>query len=318
MSIRSRRSKPRLVPELDDKGLGQTLKLLHRLPTPNMVDIQVDTIAATLREADARKDWDRKAHRLVILGEAVAEGQLPERWLRRQPDDGDARLFKAWVDVIRGRLTGSVAGAEIADSCHRAAAENPVDPTPWTVLLALLRLLRRPIPEIVSVWSEVVDRDPWNRCAYWEMLDYLSPEECGSHLQWMEFIDSVRDRTPADAPTAGLELTAVVQRHVKVVMRGGVQGLMAARSSWSQPWESAALERASQLWLRPGFLRHASALADLNTLAYALVEAEQLSDAAAVFDALDGVVTSWPWETSGDAVQHYTKALERVRRRQAV
>ncbi|MEU9304779.1 hypothetical protein [Streptomyces sp. NPDC048269] len=317
MSIISRRPKPRLLPELDDQELGKAVRLLVRLPTPNMIDIQVGAIAAVVDAADAQRDWDRKAHRLAILGSVVAGGQLPEQWLRRQPNDGEALLFKAWVDVVRGRLSGSISdAAAIAKSCHRVAADNPEDPTPWVLLVALYRLLRRPLPEMAGVWSEVVERDPWNRYAYMEMLDYLSPEECGSHLEWMEFIETVRARTPPDAPTAGLELTAVVRRYVKLVQGGGVQALL-SRSAWAQPWETGALERAFRLCLSPGFLQQASALADLNTLAYALVEAERFSEATVVFQALEGVVTSWPWSTSGDAVQRYTKAAERARRRQA-
>ncbi len=57
----------------------------------------------------------------------------------------------------------------------------------------------------------------------------------------------------------------------------------------------------------------AEALADLNLLAYALIQANRSGDAAEVFPAVSGVVTPWPWGLDGDPVQQFAYWQDRVR-----
>jgi hypothetical protein len=136
------------------------------------------------------------------------------------------------------------------------------------------------------------------------MLGYLSVEEGGSSARALEFVDAVRHQVPADAPCAGLELTAAVRQFHGLMAQGGVQALT-ARRLWSGARVSAALDQAGNQWPKPGFLRHAAALADLNVLAYALCAAQRRSDAAVVFQALAGTVTYWPWHVEGEALAQY-------------
>jgi hypothetical protein len=86
-----------------------------------------------------------------------------------------------------------------------------------------------------------------------------------------------------------------------------------ARTHWSRPAATRALDHAARHWTRPGFLRHAAALADLNLLAYALMAADRRSEARPLFEALGGVVTPWPWRTHGDPLV----AFEQTRRKAA-
>ena len=272
---------------------------------PGMTDIRVDLVADLFQEPG--DDWDRRTHRMMVLA-SVAPPNLTRSWVRRQPNSADALLFRAWADLVQGRREGGLADPqETFDACYRAAELRPEDPAPWLAMLRGLRLLARPTQEVFPVWREVTTRDPWHREAYLQMLGYLSPEECGSHTQVLDFLDATRAGMPPNAPAVGVELVAMVDRYWRAVAAGGVDALMAARL-WTQPPAAAALERAVTEWPRPGFLRHAAALADLNTLAYGLVHAKRTPDAAPVFQLIGGTVTAFPWKLDGDPIKQFGHA----------
>ncbi len=121
------------------------------------------------------------------------------------------------------------------------------------------------------------------------MYGYLSPRECGSHAQSMEFVDRAQ-AIPATAPAAGLPLMALIDRYHAALSREGVHGLMADRL-WDGPEASRVLDRALQEWTPAGQLRHAAALSHLNLLAYALTAARDPARAAMVFGTVAGVAT---------------------------
>ncbi len=305
----SRRGTARLAPELDDAALGRVRKLLQSPATPGMIGIRVDQLEGVLAEAGS--DWDRRMHRIVVLARGC-DPSLAQAWLRRRPNSGDALLFSAWVELTRGRRLGELADPQsLVDTCYRAADLEPADPGPWIAVLGVLRTLRYPLPDVLPAWREATARDAWSREAHVQMLGYLSPEECGSPAQVLDFVDSMRTAVPPDAPTAGVELISLVERHRRTVSNGGLTALMAG-SQWSQPRVEAALDQALRDWLKPGYLQHAEALADLNLLAYALVQANRTRDAATVFPAIGGIVTPWPWGLDGDPVQQFTHWQDRA------
>jgi hypothetical protein len=164
-----------------------------------------------------------------------------------------------------------------------------------------------------AVWNEVTARDPWNREAHLQMLGYLSPEECGSSIQVLDFVEGQRSVMPAAAPAVGVELAATIERHQRNLAGGGINALL-TRYWWQEPAAASVLERSLIRWTQPGFLRHATALADLNVLAYALVQANRLPDAAKVFRMTGRTVTPWPWNMDGDPVQQYGHWQRRVLR----
>ncbi len=276
---------------------------------PGMMDIRVDQMEEVLK--DAGTDWDRRTHRTLVLAGA-GDMTLARIWIRRRPRSADAVLFPVWVDLVRGDGGTIRADPRAAmDTCYRAAELQPASPLPWIALVAMLRLLAHPQQEVFAVWREVTSRDPWNREAYLQMLGYLSPEECGSHAQVLDFVDAVRSGMPPQSPAVGLELVSMIQRYRRTVTSGGVAALTSSRL-WSQPPVEAVLDRALHEWPQPGFLTHAAALADLNLLAYALVRASRMGDAAPVFRAIGPVVTAWPWELDGDPLQQFTHWQERI------
>ncbi|MET9732758.1 hypothetical protein ABZZ79_19550 [Streptomyces sp. NPDC006458] len=307
--LSSRRRRARLAPELDDAALSRLLKSLQATAGGGAIGTTDLYMAQVSRFLDqSRADWDRRAHRLSVLAYHLSESHGPRAWAAREPRNARALVLSAWAQLERGRSRGRLEdAADIADSCLRAAELAPEDPTPWVVLLDLSRLERRSQPEVFGLWNEVLTRDRWNREAYLSMLRYLGPEEMGSRMQVLDFVDAVRARTPTDAPCAATELTAQVLQYHSVLTLGGVEALM-ARNHWSHASAAQALDRAAHTWAQPGFFHHAAALADLNLLAYALTAAERRGEARPVFEAINGTVAAWPWSVGGDPVSEFEKA----------
>jgi hypothetical protein len=313
--LSSRRRRSRLAPELDDEDLGRLMKNLlatARTSAIAMTDMCVAQISRLLEQTPA--DWDRRAHRMGVLAEFLAGSRLPRSWATREPRNANALVLYAWSEVVRARSQGRLDdAADVIDSCLRAAELTPQDPTPWVVLLTAARLERWEQQRVFGVWNEILARDRWNREAYLTMLRYLTPEEAGSRMQVLEFVDALRARMPANAPCAGTELTAQVFQYHSVLDRGGFEALV-ARNHWSHATAVQALDRVAHTWVQPGFLRHARARADLNVLAYTLLAADRRREARAAFEALGGTVTAWPWEAGGDPLAEFDEAQRRVPR----
>ncbi|MEV7026277.1 hypothetical protein [Kitasatospora sp. NPDC093558] len=305
MSIfrRLRASGPRVRPELDDVQLGRVRRQLGSAGRLAPDDIQIDQVERLLLEAG--RDPDRRAHRFAVLAEAAAPSAFSRSWrLRRR--GADPMVFEGWVELVRGRAAGRMDDARAAaDHCYRAAEVAPGDPMPWVVLLGILRLMRAEPRQLYAVLAEVTSRDPWNREASLQMLRYLSPEECGSRSSQLDFVETLRASAPPASPVAGVELVALVDEHDRTAAKGGVEALL-ARRLWTHSRAAGALDAALAAWPRQGHLRHATALADLNLLAYALVQAGRVREAGAVFEAIGDTVTEWPWSLDGDPIERFT------------
>ena len=219
MSLLGRRSStPRLAPELDDAKLAKACTQVALPSLRGQLDIRVDMLETVIKDAGA--DWDRRDHRMGRLAR-TADASLARDWLRRRPNDPDAQLFSAWVQLVHGKWEGGLADPQATVTCcHRAGELSPADPGPWVALLGVMRLLRRPNAEVFAVWREIVARDRWNREAHLQMLGYLSPEECGSYSRVLEFLDAVLPAMPADAPAVGIELTAMVENFRRSLSAG--------------------------------------------------------------------------------------------------
>ncbi|MER7753825.1 hypothetical protein [Kitasatospora sp. NPDC097643] len=305
MSIlrRFRASGPRLLPELDDAGLGRVRRQLNSRGMPGQDSIQVDQVERLLQEAGT--DWDRRGHRFAVLAEAAAPSALARSWRMRSPNGADPMIFEAWVELVRGRHAGRMEDARAAaELCYAAAEARAGDPAPWVVLLGILRLIRADSREVFAVWQEIVTRDRWNREAHVQMLRYLSPEECGSRSSQLDFVESVRASVPSNAPAVGVELMGVVDEHTRTAAKGGVEALL-ARRQWTNARAARALDGALASWPRPGHLRHAAAAADLNLLAFALVQAGRVRESSEVFRLIGDTVTDWPWALDGDALGQF-------------
>jgi len=308
-----RRAAARLAPELDDTALGKVRKRLVEARAAAGHSLVVAMIEQLLHSSG--RDWDRRAHRTSVLAESTSP-EFQHAWAEEQAQDPDAQLLYAWGVMLRTRFEeqpDANEAYEALDACARVTELRPEDPNPWVVRLGLLRLWRRPSSEVFPLWTEIVKRDRWHREAHLQMLGSLSPWECGSHSQTLGFLDQVRAEAAPTAPTAGLEIAALVDRYHGTLDQGGIEGLTASHV-WSRPDAEAALNRAVADWPRPGHLAHAAAVADLNLLAYALVQAKRVAEAGEVFRAIGGLVTMYPWALGKnvDPLQSFTNWQQRA------
>ncbi|MFJ1709587.1 hypothetical protein [Kitasatospora sp. NPDC088346] len=270
---------------------------------PGQEAILIDQVERLLQEAGT--DWDRRAHRVAVLAEAAASSSLARFWQLRHPHNANPLVFAGWIELVRGRHLGRMEDARAAaDHCYGAADALPDDPTPWVVLLGILRVMRADSRELFAVFREVISRDTWNREAHLQMLRYLSPEECGSRSGQLEFVDRLRATVPPNAPAVGMELTALVDEHARITARGSIEALL-VRRRWTDQRATRVLDAALADWPRPGHLRHAAALADLNLLAFALIQAGRSRESADTFSLLGGVATAWPWSLDGDPLRQF-------------
>ncbi|MGW1957656.1 hypothetical protein ACWCPI_33750 [Streptomyces sp. NPDC001920] len=318
LRIRCPRPPRRLCPELDDGRLARTLAQLaaqiaaqgNNLEESNDRGALTYPIEQTLR--DAGDDWDRRMHRLLVLSTVPEAPVLARQWRSRAPDAADALLLQIFADIHRAQSTGTVLDTEgIVRLARRAAVLAPADPAPWVAMLSCHRMQRSPGVVVQQVWEAVKERDPWNREAHRHMLHYVSPEECGSSALTVQFLDSVTIAAPPGAPVAALSLTYSLTRYRRDVAAGGITALTAHRH-WNQQHERALVDHARATWPQPGFLTHATALADLNLLAYVLAKATRFGDAWQVFEAMSAVATAWPWELDGDPLHEFQKTHHRA------
>ncbi|KES04284.1 hypothetical protein BU52_26100 [Streptomyces toyocaensis] len=303
--------RPRLSPALDDAELTRVLgRLSKRGGSGRSADVAL--VASLLEETG--DDWDRRCHRVSVLAEATADTGVAAAWLGREPHSADALVLHAWAGLARGLRDGHLEDAgELVSQCHRAADLRPEDPLPWVALIGVSRIERYGQNDVNAVWRQATGRDRWHREAYLQMLAYLSPEEGGSSASVLDFVDVVRSRIPANAPCAAVELTAAVRQYQGLLAQGGVRA-MTAGQLWEGGQIATALDQAAALWAKPGFFQHAAAPADLNVLAYALCAAGRAADAHPVFQALQGMVSSWPWDVDGPALQRFEQHLAKSER----
>lgn len=305
---------PRLAPELDDTALGRVCRPLNSLSMAGLRNpsVHINSVEAILREVG--DDWDRRMHRLTVLCGSAASAPLARSWISRHPQNADASVFHVWAGLDKICKSRNMADAHtLIDDCYRAAQLRPDDPAPWVALLGLFRLLRRPQSDLYAIWREVTGRDRRNREAYLQMLGYLSPQECGSFAQVRNFIEDQHARVTVGSPVAGMEIIAMINRHHQNTENGGLDALL-SRHWWEQPPAATAVDRAFSCWTKPGFLRHAAALADLNALAFALIQSNRMADAAVVFQMIGGTVSPWPWSLIGDPLEQYSHWSARATR----
>lgn len=294
------RSSVRLAPELDDEVLGKTLQNPARTRGRHPAIAQMHHL---LRSTGS--DWERRCHRVRVLAKAFP--MSAHNWQQLHPDNSHALTARSWTVLLTARSTGRAAAAEEALAlCRKAASAWTEDPTPWVAMLGSLRTLARPDREISAVRAEIGRRSRWHRRAYLEILGYLSPEEQGSLGALRDLIDDLRTTMPPGAPAACLPVEAAVRQSHRERSVRGLQG-RGAGLCWSQPHILELLDHTTQRWLRPGFLRHASAVADINLLAYALVQARRSREAATALHGASGLATKWPWRYDGDPIELCTR-----------
>ncbi|MGW1958167.1 hypothetical protein ACWCPI_36400 [Streptomyces sp. NPDC001920] len=293
-----RRRAPLLTrPALDDDPLHTTLVDLR--PAPQLHGLGAgrttpawEPVAELLRTTG--RDWDRRAHRVRVLARCLPP-VVGERWIADRPDDGDALVLRAFVESARAPVEGHDAVRRAEQTCLRAAAACPEDPTPWLALLSLLHACAAPVQDAVPVWTQAVDRAPWHRTAYHLMLRHLSPRGHGSVPDMMDFAWQAAFQAPHGSPVALLPVAARVELVAHRQKQTGPAAL-GAGGHWNEPRAAREIDTALTRWFHTTAAPHAEAVRDLNVLAFALTRAHCTAEAGLVLQRVGRHMTRHPWD----------------------
>ncbi|MFI2262643.1 hypothetical protein [Streptomyces tubercidicus] len=265
---------------------------------------------------EARKEFEVRAHRSLVLASVAADSDLAERWLAEEPGP-DAALLWARVAMLRAlrmadagdRRQGAL--ARIARSaCERAAKLLPEDPTPWVAQLALMRLDRPqdPAPQGLLtappgpwyLFAHILRLDAWHREAHHRFLSFFFTRYGGSSSASWDVAAFLSQRAPAASPLRLLPLVALVEDYNP--------SALLADQTWEQPqWISAALSIYHNWFPQVAGYRFTPVL-DLAYLAHALLMAKREFEAREVFSAMGPYASRMPWSAFGDPEEQLTKA----------
>lgn len=267
--------------------------------------------------ASTGRDWDRRIFRLQVLARAGANLRFAETWARAEPGSADALALMAHVQAVRSMIAGRADGRELMEeawrSCVAAAEAEPADPSPWVVLLGLLRVHAPNRQLLQQVWEEVTARDPYNREAHHEVLTYLFDRNHGTGGEMFHWAQERAETAPRGLPLAVLPLVALAESHRhRMETDGGIYGLTI------HPWnECPHIDRVLDGWWRFRPPRpHAQFADDANYLAHALGFAGRHAEAHEVFTAIGPYALDAPWSYCGEPrelfLRHRTWAARAV------
>ncbi|MEU9080425.1 hypothetical protein ACFYUY_38460 [Kitasatospora sp. NPDC004745] len=266
-----------------------------------------DLIAAT------GSDWDRRVFRLQVLARQGVRLRWVETWMAAEPGNPDALAALAHVRSLRVILAGTdsdQASREAAwRTCQEAAAAAPEDPSPWLVMMALVRTLAPDWPAMAGLWEEVRDRDPYNREGYHELLAYLMPRAQGSTTAMFNWAHEQVHQAPRGTPTPVLLLVAQAEYH-----RHRTAQDPRRFGPTVHPWlDCPDIDRVLERWWHYRAPQpHANFADDANYLAHALCFAGRHEEALDVFEEIGPYATRLPWSYCGDARALFVKHRERA------
>lgn len=260
-------------------------------------------------------DWDRRIFRLQVLARAGVRLTFADTWAQAEPRSPHALALLATVLALRSmagpRGEGSSEAMERAwKACDAACDALPADPTPYVVMLALLRYHsphcdRQWRATVQKVWEQVEERDRWNREAHHELLTYMFPTWHGIGGEVFHWAQEQCAQAPRGLPLHTLPLVALAETHrIRMETEGHRYGLTV------HPWtDNPSTQQAWANWwtYRAPVNPHAAFQEDANYLAHALSFANQHRQAAEVFDAIGPYATDAPWSYCGDAQQLFTR-----------
>ncbi|WP_201304886.1 hypothetical protein [Streptomyces sp. GS7] len=265
---------------------------------------------------EARRDFEVRAHRSLVLASVAADSDLAERWLDEEPGP-EAALLWARVAMLRALRMADAgdrrAGALVRiaqTACERAAKSAPEDPTPWVAQLALARLERQqdPAPKglLTSpmgpwyLFAHILRLDPWHREAHHRFLSFFFTRHGGSSSASWDVAAFLSQRAAATSPLRLLPLVALVEDY-------NPDALLADRT-WEQPqWITTAMGIYHNWFPQVAGYRFTPVL-DLAYLAHALYMAKHEFEAREVLTAMGRYASRMPWSVFGDPEEQLTKA----------
>jgi len=272
--------------------------------------------------AEAGEDWDlRGIYVRVLAGTAVAPRNSTwlDAWLEAEPTSPDAAAvhaeslaFRAW-DARGGASASATSHGQFqrfhrilrtcADEAMRAADLAPKDPTPWSTMVTAARRLQFSNIEFERIWQELLIRDPANRRAHLQALDYWQPKWFGSRELADRFVEDTAARLPHSALAFQLrldnQLTIWLPRSPKID-----QAAFFRRSSGRRPLRDAL----DDYWTGTIPTGGGQAVLDRHWLAWALTMANRWDEACKVwFELGGGLVAGQPWLFSLNSAEFFTE-----------
>ncbi|MCI3928839.1 hypothetical protein [Streptomyces sp. AN091965] len=265
-------------------------------------------------------DWDRRIFRLQVLAEAGARLRFADTWAEAEPHSPHALALLGNVQALRAMIAGRVGGESLMEeawaTCCTALDVWPQDVAPLVVMLALLRTHAPDRRTLNHVWTEIKQRDPWNREAHHEFVTYLFVRHHGTPGEAMWWAEEQASIAPKGLPIAILPLVVLAEVHrCRQEQNQDSYGLMI------HPWvDCPQINLALERWWRYRAPRpHACFADDANYLAHALSFANRHHEASEVFDAIGPYATRVPWAYCGRArelfLRHRAWAYSPPRRR---
>lgn len=284
-----RRSRGRVAfdPALDDTGLIAARTALSQgrwTDTRDLLDGTGD-------------DWDRRGHRLVVLGEAPSTAAWAEDWQLAEPDSADAAALLACATVFRA-VAGRAAPERAAELCRTAALLAPADPTPW-LALQILACHTGTSDEQEHAFDQVRARHRTHHHAHHLMTACLAERHVGDgdglYHEVYEFAEWAGAEAPPGSPLAVLLLVAHTERHRVLALAGKEPGDPAQSEFWRTWRARRGLAQAFDWWLEWDGRDHPRLYLDLNYLVHAQVVLGRTAEAAALFNRIGAHATRKPW-----------------------
>ncbi|MEU1541314.1 hypothetical protein ABZ461_25015 [Actinacidiphila glaucinigra] len=280
----------RFDPALDDEPLADVRAALA----------QGRWTAARSLLAETGDDWDRRGHRLVVLGEGGASATWAREWQLAEPGSSDAAALLASATVFRA-VAGKEKPEQAREACLAAAALTPADPTPWLCLLILARHTGSD-DEQIRAFDQVRGRHRSHHHGHHLMTACLAERpqaaaDGGAFHEVYEFVDWAVGEAPAGSPLAVLPVVAHAELYRVQASAGTLPADPAASGHWDGWRARQALKRGFDWWLEfdgDGH-DHPRLHLDLNFLVHAQFLQGRTAEAAALFNRIGVHATRIPW-----------------------
>ncbi|MER7817615.1 hypothetical protein [Streptomyces sp. NPDC096153] len=242
-------------------------------------------------------DWDRRGHRLVVLGEPPSSAAWARDWLLAEPGSPDAAALLACAEV-KAALRGKERPESARAACLAAAELAPHDPTPWLAQLLLARTLGTE-EEVVRLFDEVRVRHAEHHHAHHLMAARLAERHAGAGQDPLhevyDFASWAAEQAPADSPLAVLPVVAHAERYRVLAAAGGEPADPVASGHWTGRRARQVMKSAFDWWLEWEGEDHPRNRLDLNFLAHAKYCEGRSAEAAALFHRIGPHATPDPW-----------------------
>ena len=191
-----------------------------------------DWVAAQSLMAATGHDWELRGRRLAVLSAAVGYSpQWLDAWEAAAPNDPTVAILRAdaliaQAGLARGDLSAQNTTREqfrrfdrlsnlAAEAADRAVELNPLDPTPWVIMMtSMLADGRHRHDEFVAAMNEVIKRDPFNVDAHLMSVTFYCQKWYGSHDQMF-----AAARWPALAPAGSPVVLLPLLAHFEYALR---------------------------------------------------------------------------------------------------